>query len=255
MAIPKWIVFIWKEILCVFFKFIYVYIIKPIFDNIQKFYSLFAIAAIIFAGYWGWSTFQYLNLRASTLHISPEIELKLGESRKGRTPILADISIENTGKRKVYTFPGVFSAKGIIYEDRWFEDDEFQENLDNLERDQFKDRLPGEITLVAGGSLYVGSSLNPGETVHRSALLYVEEDLYDSIIVWAEFSMVNEPGIIDMEYKFSVKEKGYTVICCRIEDKKENCSKNICVKNTDDKETLDSLEYHNFPVRETIWLR
>ncbi len=210
--------------------------------------------AIVAAGLWAYFTFQYIHRRESTLHISPKIVLKSGRKREGKIPILADIQVKNTGKRKAYIQPGVFAAWGISYKDEWLDDEAFQKNLDELERDGFADKFPGELKLIAGGQLYAGSSLNPGESVHRSALFYVPDDDYDAIRVWAEFLITNQPKKIATQYEFDVKKNKYTQKIYPLENKDKKHNEPLNKRKSSVKEFLKLLEYNSFPVREYLWL-
>jgi len=229
---------------------------KCIWIHIKRILELVTIIALIFGIFLGWYKFYYTEKRSSTMHISPKVNVSVGESRKGKTPILLTINIKNTGKRQAYFLPGIFLAHGIIYGDEFASDEEFRKKLNDLKNKDYVDRFSSTVTLIASGYLYVGSFINPDEIDNRSYLFYIPENKYDSVKIEATFRIVNKGKKIYIKYDFSTQDKiGKRKLYCVNNNDPKKCIEKLDWDNDKDRKMLSKLEYYTYTVTEMAWLK
>jgi hypothetical protein len=168
---------------------------------------------IIVAAAWGAYTFIYKEItlpKSAPINITMTMQLKRVGAAKSKNRLVAvemRVTASNPSSRKVYLLPSMWSVEGLGVVPKHAESPaSFYERtaaLMNAQGGQYETRHAGikMSGVVAAGSLFSDSWLNPNETVTRTIIVYIPRDEYDSLFARTVIPSVEAASGIELQWK------------------------------------------------------
>jgi len=158
---------------------------------------------IVFAGVWGAYEFVYKDIylpSTAPVNISLEIGLdKMPNSGSHKddegdqiVPVQITVSATNPSSRTVQLLPSQFAVFGMDVGKAADGHAGFVKRVTDDLNEQYSGKYQSSSTatkareFVAGGSLFLDTSLNPEEHLSRTVVVYIDRDIYDKLEVTAQ---------------------------------------------------------------------